>query len=130
VKAKIHRGTCLCGAVRFSFKGELDDAYFCHCTQCRKNYGMHGAFVGVARDALVIGKTKTLRSYKSSPSTVRTFCGKCGSPISWDRKGYENIYVCLGLLDGNVTMPKITNIHTKAKGGYYDLTPKPKLNLK
>ena len=116
-----HHGSCLCGAIRFSFSGTLDDAYFCHCKQCRKNYGMHGAFVGVARDALILNKAKTLKSYKSSRSTVRTFCGTCGSPVSWDRKGYENIYVCLGLLDGKISVPKITNIHTKNKGAYYDL---------
>lgn len=118
---RTYRGTCLCGAVQFSFSGALDDAYFCHCGQCRKNYGMHGAFVGVARDALVLNKTKTLKSYKSSPSTVRTFCGTCGSPITWDRKGYENIYVCLGLLDGKISVSKVTNIHTKDKGAYYRL---------
>ncbi len=116
-----HRGSCLCGAVRFSFEGALDDAYFCHCTQCRKNYGMHGAFVGVARDALIVNKSKTIRTYKSSRSTVRSFCGKCGSPISWDRKGYERIYVCLGLLDGKIAVPKITNLHVRNKGSYYDI---------
>jgi hypothetical protein len=120
-QAKKHRGMCLCGAVRFSFAGPLDDAYFCHCSQCRKNYGMHGAFVGVARDSFVVNASKTLTSYKSSPGTVRTFCGRCGSPISWDRKGYERIYVSLGLLDGKITVPKITNIHTRNKGAYYTI---------
>jgi len=121
-RAKKHRGSCLCGAVRFSFSGDLDDAYFCHCTQCRKNYGMHGAFVGVARDALAIADPKkALKSYKSSRSTVRQFCGRCGSPISWDRKGYENIYVCLGLIEGSAKPAKIKNIHTKDKGAYYEI---------
>lgn len=118
---KIHRGSCLCGAIRYSFTGALDDAYFCHCSQCRKNYGMHGAFVGVARDKLVINKSKFLTAYKSSPETVRKFCGKCGSPISWDRKGYERIYVCLGLLEGKNAIPKVTHLFPKDKGGYYSL---------
>jgi hypothetical protein len=80
---------------------------------------MHGAFVGVERDALGFKKTAALRAYKSSRSTVRTFCGTCGSPIYWDRKGYQNNYVCLGLLDGKISVPKVTNIHTKNKGAYY-----------
>ena len=121
-RAKKHRGACLCGAVKFSFSGGLDDAYFCHCTQCRKNYGMHGAFVGVAQDALTISDPKkVLTSYKSSRNTVRQFCGRCGSPISWDRKGYENIYVCLGLLDGEAKPAKVKNIHTEDKGAYYKI---------
>ncbi|HEX7726342.1 MAG TPA: GFA family protein [Rhizomicrobium sp.] len=121
MRAKTYRGSCLCGDIRFSFRGDLDDAYFCHCTQCRKNYGMHGAFVGVERDALALNKTTALRAYKSSRSTVRTFCGTCGSPISWDRKDYERIYVCMGLLEGKIAPPKITNIHTKHKGAYYKI---------
>jgi len=121
-RARKHHGSCLCGAIAFSFAGTLDDAYFCHCTQCRKNYGMHGAFVGVARDALAISDPeKTLASYRSSRSTIRKFCGRCGSPISWDRRGYENIYVCLGLLDGSAGPAKIKNIHTKSKGAYYEI---------
>jgi hypothetical protein len=116
----MHRGSCLCSAVKFSFSSDLDDAYFCHCKQCRKNYGMHGAFVGVARDALVIADPeKVVTSYRSSRSTIRKFCGRCGSPISWDRKGYERIYVSLGLLDGRITVPRIKNIHTRNKGAYY-----------
>ena len=83
---------------------------------------MHGAFVGVARDALAVSDPKkVMTSYKSSRSTVRQFCGRCGSPISWDRKGYENIYVCLGLIDGDAKPAKIKNIHTKDKGAYYDV---------
>jgi hypothetical protein len=120
-RAKKNRGTCLCGAVGFSFVGSLDEAYFCHCTQCRKNYGMHGAFVGVDRDALVVTGSKFLTSYRSSRSTVRAFCRRCGSPISWDRKGYERIYLPLGLLDGKITVPKVRNIHTKNKGAYYEI---------
>ena len=81
---------------------------------------MHGAFVGVARDALVIADPKkALKSYRSSRSTIRQFCGRCGSPISWDRRGYENIYVCLGLLEGRAKPAKIKNIHKKSKGAYY-----------
>jgi hypothetical protein len=124
-RAKKHRGTCLCGATRFSFVGSLDEAYFCHCSQCRKNYGMHGAFVGVDRDALVVKASKALTSYRSSPGIVRTFCSRCGSPISWDRKNSERVYVSLGLLDGKITVPKITNIHTKDKAAYYAIGEVP-----
>jgi hypothetical protein len=121
LRAKTYRGSCLCGDVRFSFKGALDDAYFCHCIQCRKNYGMHGAFVGIDRDKLIIENPKSVRAYKSSKTTVRTFCKRCGSPIAWDRKGYKRIYVCMGLLEGKIAPPKIINLHTKNKGAYYEI---------
>jgi hypothetical protein len=122
MKSKAFRGACLCGDVRVSFKGALDDAYFCHCVQCRKNYGMHGAFVGVERDKLVIENPRKMRLFKSSKSTMRAFCKRCGSPIFWDRNGYERIYVCMGLLDGKIAPRRIANIHTENKGAYYKLS--------
>ncbi|MEN9558741.1 MAG: hypothetical protein RL141_1110 [Candidatus Parcubacteria bacterium] len=115
-----HSGSCLCGAVVFSFTGKLDDVWFCHCTQCRKNYGMYGAFVGVPRKSFKINKAK-VTSYRSSADTKRTFCYKCGSPITWDRKGHEGIYVLVGLIEGKVKVMSAKHIFTKDKGAYYEI---------
>jgi len=121
VRDKRHTGSCLCGATRFSFAGELDDLYFCHCSQCRKNYGLYGAFAGVIRGALVMDKADMLQSYRSSKNTTRTFCGVCGSPIAWDRTDHERIYVLMGALDGNVQATGAKHIHVKDKDGYYTI---------
>lgn len=121
MREKRYSGSCLCGATRFSFVGKLDDLYFCHCSQCRKNFGLYGAFAGVNRDAFAVDSAKKLRSYKSSKSTTRTFCGACGSPISWDRKGFENIYVLMGALDGKIRTSGAKHIHVRDKGGYYKI---------
>jgi hypothetical protein len=119
MRAKRYTGSCLCGATRFSFTGKLDDLYFCHCSQCRKNYGLYGAFAGVSRGALVMEKADKLQSYKSSKTTTRMFCGACGSPIAWDRKGYERIYILMGALDGDVQATGAKHIYVEDKGGYY-----------
>jgi len=119
VRARRYTGSCLCGATRFSFTGKLDDLYFCHCSQCRKNYGLYGAFAGIVRGTLIMDKADRLQSYKSSKSTTRTFCGACGSPIAWDRKGYERVHVLMGALDGDIRTTGAKHIHLKDKGGYY-----------
>lgn len=121
---KKHSGSCLCGSVKFSFEGPLDDIWFCHCSQCRKNYGMYGAFVGVLHDSLKINKSKYLNSYRASKDVKRTFCSKCGSPILWDKKGLKYVYILLGLLDEKVNIKKANHIHTKNKGGYYKICDK------
>lgn len=121
MRAKRYSGSCLCGATRFSFIGKLDDLYFCHCSQCRKNYGLYGAFAGVMRGALVMDKTDTLRSYKSSKNTARSFCGACGSPIAWDRTDHERIYVLMGALDGDIRAAGAKHIYVEDKGGYYTI---------
>ena len=121
MRAERHTGSCLCGATRFSFTGRLDDLYFCHCSQCRKNYGLYGAFAGVVRGALVMNKSDQLKSYRSSKNTVRTFCGACGSPIAWDRTDHERIYVLMGALDGTVETTGAKHIYVKDKGAYYTI---------
>ena len=35
----MHKGSCLCGAVRFEVEGELPPPDACHCAQCRKHSG-------------------------------------------------------------------------------------------
>src|ERR1700761_5104272 len=117
MRAKKYKGSCLCGATRFSFVGKLDDLYFCHCSQCRKNYGLYGAFAGVTRGALVMEDSGQLRTYQSSPNTTRTFCGACGSPIAWDRDDHENLYVLMGALDGDIQTAGAKHIYVEDKGG-------------
>ena len=73
MQSKKHLGSCLCGATRYSFVGDLDDGYFCHCSQCRKNYGLYGALVGVVRSTFVMTKSAKLRSFKSSNPPLGRF---------------------------------------------------------
>ena len=116
-----HTGSCLCGAARFSFVGELDELYFCHCSQCRKNYGLYGAFAGVDRDAFVMDKAETLKSFRSSRNTSRRFCGICGTPVSWERDGDERLYVLMGALDGDARATGAKHIYIEDKGRYYEI---------
>jgi hypothetical protein len=114
-----HSGSCLCGETRYSFMGDLHDVYFCHCSQCRRNYGLYGAFVGADRGTFAMSKSDRLRSFQSSPTTTRTFCGACGSGIAWDREGYERIYVLTGTLEGDPKIGRGKHIHTEDRGHYY-----------
>jgi hypothetical protein len=121
MRAKKYAGGCLCGATRFSFVGKLDNLYFCHCSQCRKNYGLYGAFAGVIRSALVTEKADKLQSFKSSRNTTRTFCGVCCSPVTWDREGDEHVYVLMGTLDGDIQTTGAKHIYLNERGGYYEI---------
>jgi hypothetical protein len=79
----MHRGSCLCGSVRYELSGELGEFGYCHCTSCRKASGSaHAANAPIDRDkfTLVSGED-VLREYESSPGKLRAFCSCCGSPI-------------------------------------------------
>jgi hypothetical protein len=79
----IHRGSCLCGNVRYELNAELGEFGFCHCRSCRKASGTaHAANAPVDRsDFRLLDGEDTLREYESSPGKFRVFCSRCGSPI-------------------------------------------------
>ena len=35
----IHKGSCLCGGVRYEIHGKLSGVLNCHCSMCRKAHG-------------------------------------------------------------------------------------------
>lgn len=119
-KKGVLKGSCLCGKIRFKLKNPFDNIWFCHCSQCRKNYGMYGAFLAAPREGFsIIGKT--VKKYKSSQKVARSFCSNCGSPISWDYKDSSKIYVLAGLVNGKTEIKKGIHIFTKDKGDYYQI---------
>ena len=46
------RGTCLCGAVRYTIDGELSSLSHCHCSMCRKSQGTNfGTYGGAPKSS-------------------------------------------------------------------------------
>jgi len=98
---KMYRGSCLCGMVKLTAKKLRDGRVcFCHCSQCRKNYGLYGAFVGIPKESLSVTESKNISWYQSSSKVRRGFCKKCGSAIFWEHNGGKNTYVLAGVIDG------------------------------
>lgn len=120
-KEKTLKGSCLCGMVTFTLKGPYSGPWFCHCTQCRKNYGLYGAFIGVLDENAKIKNPKAVRWYHSSKEVKRGFCKTCGSPIVWKKKNSTHTFFLPGLIDGKTGVKKGTHIFVKNKGDYYTL---------
>ncbi len=97
-----HKGSCLCGGVRYEINGEIGDAVMCHCRSCRKASGSAyatNAPVATSDFQLVRGN-QLIREYESSRGKVRAFCGNCGSPLFVRRADdTSNIRLRLGTLD-------------------------------
>ena len=80
---EIHKGSCLCGGVRYEVQGPLTAMARCHCRECRKASGAEfatNASTTSSNFRLLSGRA-LLREFESSPGQARIFCGKCGSPI-------------------------------------------------
>ena len=93
----IHVGGCLCGALRFEAAGAPLWIIHCHCQSCRRNTGSAVAtFVGYAVESFAYLKG-TPKTYSSSPGVTRSFCGDCGTPLTYEAERYPgevHVYVC------------------------------------
>jgi hypothetical protein len=93
-------GRCLCGAVRYRCGALLTPATLCHCESCRRAAGAHAvAWLTVRYDSLeFFAGTPVI--YESSPGVRRSFCGRCGTPLSyWSAKRADEIDLTIASLD-------------------------------
>ena len=93
-------GSCLCGAVHWTFAGEPDGATACNCTACRR-YGVLWAYDYENEGISVSGET---RAYVRGRALEFHFCPKCGCVAFWrslqlDEQGRRRIAVNLRLAE-------------------------------
>jgi len=97
-------GGCLCGYVRYTYHGDIGEANYCHCEDCRRVTG--SAFgVSVQLDVkgfeIVSGQTRSFTKHGDSGNELtRHFCPQCGSPVYTSSPAHpQHIYVKAGTLD-------------------------------
>ena len=78
---------CLCGAVRYETTGESFKVIHCHCQSCRKHNGAPVVTLAGFKADQVTFSGDERRIYESSPGVGRAFCGKCGTPLTWEGDG-------------------------------------------
>jgi hypothetical protein len=101
-------GGCLCGAVRYEAQGTPQLSAICHCRMCQRASG--GPFMGLIfmpSDGVRLIKGELL-VYHSSPTARRHFCGRCGSPIIFERPVRSLSAIVVGSLDDpNIFKPQM-----------------------
>lgn len=93
----VRTGRCLCGAVRFEARGEPRFISNCHCETCRRASSAPSVTWAGYRDDQVTLTGETLTGYASSPGVVRSFCGRCGTPLAFRGErwaGETHLTVC------------------------------------
>lgn len=79
------QGECLCGGVRYQVDRIGSRMAHCHCSMCRKFHGAAYATFGEAKQEAfrwLQGET-LLQSYRAPNGTLRTFCSRCGSSLTF-----------------------------------------------
>ena len=117
----LHKGSCLCGAVRFTASGSLRGVVYCHCSQCRKQSGHYYAATNVAVDDLGIEGGEKITWYEASTFAKRGFCSVCGSALFWKHNEADEISVMAGAFDQPSGLEAEAHIFVVDKGDYYTI---------
>ena len=93
-------GGCLCGAVRYRASGQAHGITHCHCRTCRRASGAPMVtWAGFDSDKFNFTQGQPV-SYASSQNVVRTFCGRCGTALTYRRLDLpESVDLTLGSMD-------------------------------
>ena len=113
------KGSCLCGSISFTVKGEPRSVSACHCGQCRKQSGHVWSSAQVDVPALDI--SGEVRWFASSANAKRGFCPVCGSFLFWKAHDEDAVSFSMGSLDGPTGLTLEKHIFTSEKGDYYNI---------
>jgi len=76
-------GGCLCGAIRYRAEGPATHPTLCHCASCRRAAGAPlVAWLTFPKASFAFTRGEP-SAYRSSPPVLRTFCGRCGTPLTY-----------------------------------------------
>lgn len=121
----MHKGSCLCGAVKFEVAGELPGPDACHCSMCRKWTGHYSVGTDVPRSALTVEGMDKVTWYQSSAKVRRGFCSVCGSSLFFDPLDtvkHQWTGVSMGAFDKPTNTKIKIHIFVADKGDYYEIT--------
>ena len=116
-----HKGSCLCGEVRFMLDGPMRPAIGCHCKQCRQQSGHYWAATSVPDSALRFESAAGLAWFRASDTAERGFCRDCGSTLFWKPDNAARTVVSMGALDAPTGLSLSAHVFVTGKGDYYEI---------
>jgi len=120
-------GGCYCGNVRFSASGATLSQANCHCDNCRRAIGAQAvAWITVKRSDFAFEKGEP-RRYRTETSAWRTFCGNCGSSLTYEGDDRpEEIDITTGTLDHPEQFPPNKDVFPEEKLSWVGLVANEK----
>lgn len=120
----VHKGSCLCGSVKFEIEGEFKKFFLCHCSRCQKTSGSaHCAnlFAPGAKLHWISGQDKV--SFYRHPETnfARSFCSACSALVPTYVEARDIVITPAGCLDTDVTISPQGHLFTDSKASWDDI---------
>ena len=106
----------MCGAVRYQAPAPPIHQVLCHCVDCRRGAGAQAvAWVTFSARSFSFTAGEPVR-YRSSPPVVRTFCGRCGTSLTYEAEERPNdIDVTTASLDDPEAFPPTKEVFAEQK---------------
>ena len=115
-------GGCLCGAVRYRASGAEWNPTLCHCSSCRRAAGAPVvAWVTFPPAEFAFTQGAPAR-HRSSPPVERTFCARCGTPLTYQHTSFPNeLDVTIASLDDPAAFPPADHTWTSERIAWLEL---------
>ena len=98
-------GRCFCGAVRFVAAPSAKDVSICYCGDCTRAVGSPlTCWVQLPAESFEFSRGTPTR-FESSPGITRTFCGRCGTSLSYHYKDGARVDVTSSSFDEPGELP-------------------------
>jgi hypothetical protein len=110
-------GGCLCGAVRYRIASAPLTSGTCQCRSCRRaSAAAIVPWISVNAEDFVFTAGQPVE-YQSSPPATRSFCGRCGTPLTFRHLSYQGktIDVTTVSLDDPEAFPPQGHVWTSHK---------------
>ena len=92
-------GHCYCGAVKFEVSGNPVNVGHCHCESCRRHTASAMVTFASYRPEQVAFTGDQPTKFTTDDSVSRSFCNRCGSPISYESNRNEYVFLYVGIFD-------------------------------
>jgi hypothetical protein len=114
----------MCGAIRYRITTPATGTSLCHCRSCRLATGAPlAAWVILPHDGLVFDRGTPV-SFASSPGKERTFCGHCGTSLTYTRADRpDSIDIHTATLDEPGAFPPTREIWLEEKIAWMATNP-------
>ena len=115
-------GHCYCGAVQFEVSGAPIWVSHCHCQSCRRHTASVMATFAGYHLAQLTYTADLPASYSSGDGVKRSFCGQCGSPISYQSDRWpDQVHLYLGIFDDPHEMHPEAHVKCEEKIAWLNL---------
>ena len=118
-----NEGHCLCGRVSFRADGEPLWVAHCHCESYRRTTASPMTTYAGFRPTAVVWQGDVPTAYNSSPGVTRHFCGKCGTPLSFESERFpDEVHLFVANLNDPNTLAPQCHVFTEERISWMHLS--------